>query len=246
MNADRAARPSPETVEEEYAFSLADILQVIRRRLWVIALTAVVCAGATVGISLAMTPQYEGTIKLLVGQEGRITEDPAQAAGMQQLTQTVAEMVNTRTVAAAVIRELGLNTAPEDFLENLSVEQVPNTQVIQVSYRDPDPQRAQLVANTIGDVFSKQVSEVSPNANAITATVWEQAVKPDEPVIPDLLLNGILALVLGLMLGTGIAFLLEYLDDSWHSPEEAEQISGVPTFGMVPEFDVPESKKGGR
>lgn len=89
---------------------------------------------------------------------------------------------------------------------------------------------------------------VSPGANAITATVWERAIVPEEPVSPNPLRDGLLALMLGLMLGTGAAFLLEYLDDSWRSPEEAEQVSGVPTFGMVPAFKVkaPKDKKKSR
>jgi capsular polysaccharide biosynthesis protein len=59
---------------------------------------------------------------------------------------------------------------------------------------------------------------------------------PDEPVSPNPVRNGILALALGLMLGVGLAFLLEYLDDSWRSPEEVEHITGVPTFGTIPEY----------
>jgi hypothetical protein len=35
-----------------------------------------------------------------------------------------------------------------------------------------------------------------------------------------------------------MAFLLEYLDHSWRSPEEAEQITGVPTVGIIPEFKI--------
>jgi capsular polysaccharide biosynthesis protein len=48
------------------------------------------------------------------------------------------------------------------------------------------------------------------------------------------------------MLGLGLALLAEYMDDSWRSPEEVEQITGVPTFGAVPEFRFIEdkSKKG--
>lgn len=164
--------------------------------------------------------------------------------GLQQLTLTVAEAVGTRPVAEGVIEELNLKLTPEEFLENLSVAQVSSTQFIQVSYRDPNPERAQRVANTIGEVFSEQVSEVSPSANAITATLWERAVPPESPASPDILLNTLLALVLGLMLGVGLAFLLEYLDDSWRSPEEVEQVSGVPTFGIIPEFKVPKEKKG--
>jgi capsular polysaccharide biosynthesis protein len=55
--------------------------------------------------------------------------------------------------------------------------------------------------------------------------------------------DGFLALVLGGMLGAGLAFLLEYLDDRWRSPEEAEQVSGVPTLGQIPRFEVSEGKR---
>jgi receptor protein-tyrosine kinase len=45
------------------------------------------------------------------------------------------------------------------------------------------------------------------------------------------------------MLGTGLAFLLEYLDDSWSSPEEMEQVSGTPTLGIIPGFSASKSQK---
>lgn len=237
-----------EAVEGEYVISLGDLLGVIWRRLWVILLVAVLLTGAAVGFSLGQTPQYEGSIKILVGQE-RTSEVPgslgSDVQGLQQLTQTMAEAVNSRPIAKTVIERLDLGISPEEFLEErMSVEPVADTQFIRVSYRDPDPQRAREVANTIGEVFSNQVSEVSPSANAITATVWERAVTPDEPVSPNPLRNGLIALVLGLMLGTGLAFLLEYLDDSWRSPEEVEQVAGVPTFGIIPEFKAPKGGKG--
>lgn len=242
--------PGPGTIVEasegEYVISLGDLLRVVWKRMWAVILVAVVLAGAAVGFSLGQTPRYEASIKILVGQEqtgdvpGSLGSD---VQGLQQLTQTVADLVSTRPVAEAVIDRLELGVSPETFLENLSVEQVANTQTIQVSYTDPDPEQAREIANTVGEVFSEQVSEVSPSANAITATVWERAVAPDEPVSPDPVRNGALALVLGLMLGVGLAFLLEYLDDSWRSPEEVEQVSGVPTFGIIPEFELPKEVK---
>jgi capsular polysaccharide biosynthesis protein len=47
---------------------------------------------------------------------------------------------------------------------------------------------------------------------------------------------------MGVVLGIGLALLLEHLDDSWRSPEEMEQISGVPTFGVIPNLDATEGK----
>jgi capsular polysaccharide biosynthesis protein len=70
----------------------------------------------------------------------------------------------------------------------------------------------------------------------VSATVVEQAALPDNPVSPQPIRNGLLALMAGLVLGLMLAFLLEYRDDSWRSPEEAEQVSGVPTFGVIRQF----------
>jgi capsular polysaccharide biosynthesis protein len=237
-----ATQMSIESVEDEDTVYVEDFLRVIWRRLWVIALMAILFTGAAVGFSITKTPVYEASIKILVGQEqssaGPVNlENDVQ--GLQQFTQTVAEIVPTRPVAEEVIRRLNLWTTPKEFLRNMSAERVTETQVVEVSYKDTDPERAQEVVNTIGEVFSEQVAEVSPSANAITATVWERAAVPDSPVSTNPLRNALLGLLLGGMLGLGLAFLLEYLDDSWRSPEEVEQVSGVPTFGAIRTFEVP-------
>ena len=164
--------------------------------------------------------------------------------GLQQLILTLVEAVDSRPLAEGVIKERNLQVTPEEFLEeDLSVEQVPDTQFVQVSYQDPNPEKARQVADTTGEVFSEQISDVSPDAGGITATVWESAAVPDEPVSPDPIRYGVLALALGLIVSLGLAFLLDYFDDRWDSPEEVEQVSGVPTFGIVPEFKISKKAK---
>jgi len=227
-----------EGVEEaELHISLGDLFGVIQRRLWIILVVVAVLTGATVGFSLLQTPMYDASIKILVGQERGLTQAPAEVMGLQQLTKTMAEGVGSRPVAEGVIEQLNLSMAPEDLLKNLEVKQVRDTQFIQADYRDASPERAQQVANAVGEVFSEQVSEVSTSGSAITASVWEQAAVPDEPASPNPVRNGVIALLVGLMLGMGLAFALEQLDGRWRSPQEAEQISGVPTFGVIPEFE---------
>ncbi len=237
-----------EAPEDEYVVSSEALLRVIRKRWWIVLLVVVTFTGTAVGFSLMQTPMYEASIKILIGQKqgssvpGSLGGD---IQGLEQLTLTMAEAVSTRPLAEAVIQQQNLRITPETFLKkNLRVDQIPDTQFIQVHYRDPNPERAQQVANALGEVFTRRVSEVSPGANAITATVWERAVVPnDEPVTPDPVRNGLVALVLGLIVGVGLAFLIEYRDDSWRSPEEVEEISGVATFGVIPEFKVTEGKK---
>lgn len=232
---------------EQEALSVKDLLKTFWRRLWVIVLMALLVVGAVTGYGLTQTPTYQASIKVLVGQGEGLTPESNDVIGLQQLTQSMAELAYTRTVADAVIQDLDLQTTPDQFLAGMSVEQIGETQVIQISYTDSDPERASQVANTIGEQFSGQVSEVSSNANSITAVTWEDAAVPPYPISPNLFRNGLLALVLGLMLGVGLAFLLEYLDDSWRSTEEAMQVSGVPTFAAIREFKMPKKpkKRGG-
>src|SRR6195256_3613487 len=54
---------------------------------------------------------------------------------------------------------------------------------------------------------------------------------PSEPNIPR---NLAFALVLGVISGIGLAFLLENLDNTVRTPEQAQAISGLPSLGMIP------------
>jgi capsular polysaccharide biosynthesis protein len=228
----------PAADEDAYVLPVRELFLVFWRRLWVIALVVIVLTGSVLGFSHTQPPVYEATISILVGQERGIAATPFDVNGLQDVTATVALAVSSRPIAEAVIEQENLNTDPETFLTNLEVSAIEETQFIAVSYRDKDPERAQRIVNAVGDALSKQIAEVNPRSGGITATVWERAGVPGEPISPRPLRNGLIALMISAVLGTGLAFLLEFLDDSWRSPAEAEQVSGVPTFGAIPQFVV--------
>jgi len=221
------------------------ILQTLRRRVWIIVLVAVVITGSALGFSLYQTPTYEASAKILVGQKSTgDTNLGGDVAGLQDVTLTVAKAARTVPVAQAVVERLGLpEGSAREVLNNMSAEPDPGTMFVNLSYESPDPKRAQLIANAIGEVLSEKVSEVSLGANAITATVWAPATLPKNPVSPDPIRDCIIALVLGSLLGVVLAFLLEYVDDNWDSAEELEEVSGVPTFGVIPRFKVSASRQ---
>jgi capsular polysaccharide biosynthesis protein len=226
-------------------YSVERILQTLRRRMWTIVLVAVLTTGFALGFSLYQAPTYQATVKILVGQKSTGTSSlSGDVSGLQDLTLTVAKAVPTTPVAQGVVEQLNLpETSAKEVLRNTSAEQDPGTMFVNVTYKSSDPKRVQLIANAIGQVVSQKISEVSLGANAITATVFEPATLPETPISPDPVRNSIMGLVLGGLLGVVLAFLLEYVDDSWGSPEEVEEVSGVPTFGVIPRFEILEHKK---
>jgi capsular polysaccharide biosynthesis protein len=218
--------------------TLTSLLQVLWRRMWAIALVAVVLSGSAVGFSKTQTPVYVASVKVLVGQSGKSvpTSLAGDVQGLQDLVPTMAAAVTTVPVAQAVNERLDLpKGSPGVLLDNVSAQpDPPGTMFISISYRDTDPKRAQLIANALGQAFTKKVSEVSPRVNSVTATVWEPATLPLAPVSPNPARNGMLAFIVGIVLGVGVAFLLEALDERWRSLNEVEQISGVPIFAAIP------------
>ncbi|MHB1846635.1 MAG: GumC family protein [Deltaproteobacteria bacterium] len=65
----------------------------------------------------------------------------------------------------------------------------------------------------------------------------DAAIVPRSPIKPSLRVNGILAMVLGLLGGLGLAFGLEKLDSSFKSQEDVERILGLAFLGIMPSID---------
>jgi succinoglycan biosynthesis transport protein ExoP len=77
---------------------------------------------------------------------------------------------------------------------------------------------------------------VSAGITASNIQVVDQAELPTKPYRPNKKLNLLLAAVVGLFLGVGLAFFFEYLDNTVKTPAEVEEWVRLPSFGMVPEI----------
>jgi capsular polysaccharide biosynthesis protein len=227
------------------------ILQTLLRHVWTSVLVVVVITGSTFAFSALQMPTYEATVQMLVSQKNPGGPNlGGDIGGLQDATLTVAEMVPSMHVAQGVVEQLNLpDLSAEDVVRNMSVEPNPGTMVIDVSYTytaanaQTAQERAQLIANAIGEVSTKEIGDAMVGANPIVFRVWDEATLPENPVSPNPVRNSIIALLLGGPLAVGIAFLLDYVDDSWKSPEEVEEFSGVPTLGVVPKFRVSARRK---
>lgn len=182
---------------------------------WAVVVVSLFAAALVVGTGLWQTPTYEAAAKVRLdlqkksepqsnlagsGEEIQTLPPPGWRRELQALTQTMTIAIDTRPVAEEASQRLVLETSPDVLLSNLSIEQVENSQFIQLSYADNDPEEAKRIVNTVGQVSSERISEMSVSKSAISATIVRRATVPDEPVSPKPLRNGLIALVGGLTL----------------------------------------------
>lgn len=73
----------------------------------------------------------------------------------------------------------------------------------------------------------------------------DPAVVPKTPFSPNPKRSLLVALLLGLMLGTGLAFAADFLDNSVKGPEDMEKLTGLPSLGVIPHFSTMSSRRKG-
>jgi len=66
------------------------------------------------------------------------------------------------------------------------------------------------------------------------ATIWEKAEISDYPAKPKVGQNMLIAVAVGIALGVGLAFLIEYLDTSVKTMQDVEGALGVPVLAVIP------------
>jgi succinoglycan biosynthesis transport protein ExoP len=105
------------------------------------------------------------------------------------------------------------------------------------SYRtavqDQDLQNLETRLVSLRATYAALLPNLDANSSNLV-TIVEPAIAPTGPSSPKTMLNMILAAVLGLLAAVGIAFLVEYLDDSLTAADEVQEVTGLPTLGVVP------------
>ena len=233
-------------------------LTVVRSRLWLILLTTFL-AGAIVWATSDDAPLYTTRSTLYVGSSS-IDFDPGQgelsndrSLALQSIALTFSKMIDSQPIASRAVQRLDLPVTADYVVGATQATHEAGTQLIYIDVTDADPALAQTLANGLADAFVDIVQEFEPASSEegvvprLPAYVFERAELPRVPEPSQQPRTVLLAMMFGLLVSVGVAFLLDYLDLSVRSSADVERLLELPVLGVIPSLgsDVPLGQWGG-
>ena len=220
----------------EYEIDLREIFGMLKKRwLMIVSMTTVAVIAAVVVSFFILSPVYESSSTLLVSykqnQDTVMTYNDLTMS--QKLVNTYSEIIKSRSISEEVL-------TTDQLSEKISVSKVSDTEIIRIKVQDEDPALAALIANTVSEVFKKEVKSIMTVDNVSTI---DTAIAPENPVKPNKMMNVAIAGVLGVMVSVGLVFVLEFLDRTVKTPTDVERHLGLPIIGAIPDMELAKTGK---
>ncbi|UYT84624.1 YveK family protein [Priestia megaterium] len=219
----------------EETISLKELFQTLKKRLWLIGLITIIAAIISAVISFfILTPIYQTQTQILVNQA---KSDQQLYTGTEvqtniQLINTYNVIIKSPAILDKVKKELDLDRTVDELNDQVTVSSAKDSQVVEITVQDQSPYVAAQIANKTAEVFQTEISKIMKIDNVSILSKAE--VKENvSPVKPQPLLNIAVAIVIGLIVGTGLAFLLEYLDNTIKTEQDIEGILELPVIGAI-------------
>ncbi|UQZ75693.1 capsular biosynthesis protein [Niallia circulans] len=223
----------------EETISLKELFDTLKKRVsLIISITLVAMIVSAVVSYFIITPEYKSSTQILVNQ----AKDDQSIYNYNEV-QTNVQLINTYSViikSAAILnnvkKELGLDMSISDLNDKISVESAQNSQIMTVSVKDSDPTVALQIANTTAEVFEKEIKNLMKVDNVSILPLADDQ-ENRSPVSPNPPLNIAVAALIGLIIGVGLAFLLEYLDNTVKTEQDIEKLLELPVLGAITKID---------
>ena len=223
---------------EEQVISISEIIDAVKKRWKIIALTTVLATVVSGIFSFfIISPTYEASTKIFIGKEGAESEgyNSSDVSMYQNLIKTYSELIKTKDLVNKAIDNSQYDLSVNNVLNGITVNTLTGTQILQISYQSKSPSIAKNILESITNEFITKAEELVPNGNV---KILESVEIPKNPVAPNKTMNIAIAFILGMMVGFGIVFLLEYLDNTYKNKEQLEKDLDIPVLGVIPMSDL--------
>ncbi|MDD9148831.1 Wzz/FepE/Etk N-terminal domain-containing protein [Sporolactobacillus sp. CQH2019] len=232
----------------EETISLQEIFHTLRKRFsLIVTITLLAVAVSACATYFLMTPKYDASAQILVNQANENNASLYATNAVQtnvQLVNTYSVIINNPTVLNQVIDQLNLKMTTNQLKGMLTVDTAQNSQVFTLTAESKSPSLSVKIVNSVANAFKLQVQKVM-NVDNVSILSQATVASSKSPVSPKPAINLAIAFMVGLMVSVGLAFLLEYLDNTIKTEEDIEKVLGLPLLGTISEIKRHHEKGSG-
>ncbi len=220
-----------------------EIVNILMKRWKMICLITLISTILSAIISFfVISPKYQANTKVFIGKENNAqgqeqSYNNNDVLMYQKLLKTYAEIIQTTDLIDRALSSSNLNLQSENILNTLTVVPRADTQILEIGYTNPDKIIARNVVDSVTNEFIRSSKDLIPNGNV---KIIESVKIPESPVSPNRKMNIAIAFIIGFMISIGLSFLLEFMNNTFKTREQMEEMLGVPVLGTIPEYSKPQ------
>jgi diguanylate cyclase (GGDEF)-like protein len=205
-------------------------LRTLQRGWWIILLMMLGAMNFSLLVSYLTPPVYETSSRFVVSPNAAVYSnswdivDSLDTLDRRSIINTYKELLASPAVYGTNAQIQSINSDIVASQYNISAVVVPDTNILKLTVQGPDPNGVVMVANAVG---KEALDYINKLYSVYNFSILDEPELPTKPIRPEPLRNATLGLLVGAVLGTGLAFSREQLQYSFDRLKERSIIDPV-------------------
>ncbi len=202
-----------------------------------------------------VTPMYTASTTLVLAsshnEDGTATSTTTNSITTSDITlnsnlvSTYSVLVRSKDVLGQVISNLGIDISWEELRNNVTVSSVEDTEVLEISVTNLNPEYAADIANEIAKVFSDKVSEIY---NINNVHIVDEAEVDNVPSNINHSKDVVIFAFIGAVIAVLYVLIANMLDTTIKTADDIEKQFKLPVLASIPMYgtEMQKKKRGGK
>lgn len=247
----RESNPPVDSASEKSKGAVEGFIRTLKRQWYIMVVATIIGGLLAFGVSLVQPKLYasDATGVVTTGDTGSIAlASAADTLAKSKATQYQA-LASSRKVAERALEISGYQMSPEEALSMVSAAVPLDTAQIKVTVRSQEPEVARNLADAWIQALGDNVKEVENSGNSSSSSAGNFSVTsvmsfaayvpanlPTSPVAPNIKMNTLLGVLVGLGVAAVYLFIQSVRDRSIRSIDVLLEVTGpeVPVLGTIP------------
>lgn len=220
------------------------------RKVYIILITVIFILMGIVYTFTMVTPKYMSEASLILAkiettqETGKDSITQTDVTLNQKLLPTYSELIKKNIVLRPVIENLGLDITEEALGKTISIKLANDSEIIEITVVNENPEYATAIANEVAKVFTEQVSEIY---NINNVKIVDKAEVPQSPYNINHTKDIAIFALIGIVLAAVYALVANMIDTTIKTSEDIDKHTKLTVLAEIPLYESEMAvKKGGR